>query len=347
MTAPKDPLAFDFDFGLGFKTAPERIAGEKFERRELAARAIPYHVQFLDDILRDILPHDLILLGAETGAGKTELARLISSRSAESGRHVFYFALEAEDREIERRDKFAILCGLMKRDRAPLGGMNYPDWYRGRCDGAIGNLDREADEIIAERRKTLHTYYRGSKFGSEDIKRLFMSIQSQADLIVLDHLHYVDIEDDNENRGFKSTIKMIRDVALGIGKPVIVIAHLRKQDARFRSIVPRMEDFHGSSDIGKIVTHAVLLAPARCVPSTDPDKSNTFMSVPKDRMGGATGLVALCQFDRRFKSYDKTYTLGRANGDKFEPLGASEVPSWALKNHVPLTTPMADVGGVA
>lgn len=346
MSALNDPLAFDFDFGLGFKTAAERIAGEKFERRELAARAIPYHVPYLDDCLRDILPHDLILLGAETGAGKTELARLISSRSAEAGRHVFYFALEAEDREIERRDKFAILCGLMRRDGVRLGGMNYPDWYRGRCDAQIGDLDREADEIIAKRRKTLHTYYRGSRFGSDDIKRLFMGIQSQADLIILDHLHYVDIEDDNENRGFKATIKMIRDVALGIGKPVIVIAHLRKQDTRVKSIVPRMEDFHGSSDIGKIVTHAVLLAPARCVPSTDPDKSNTFMSVPKDRMGGATGLVALCQFDRRFKSYDKTYTLGRANGDKFEPLGTSEVPGWA-KSHVAMSAPLAEVGARA
>lgn len=345
MTAPKDPLAFDFDFGLGFKTSAERIAGEKFERRELAARAIPYHVPYLDDQLRDILPHDLILLGAETGAGKTEMARGIASSSADAGRHVFYFALEAEDREIERRDKYAILCKLMQAEGVRVG-MNYPDWYRGRFDAQIGSLDREADEIIAERRKTLHTYYRGAKFDSDDIKRLFMGIQSQADLIILDHLHYVDIEDDNENRGFKATIKMIRDVALGIGKPVIVIAHLRKQDARTKSIVPRMEDFHGSSDIGKIVTHAVLLAPARCVPSTKRRFANTFMSIPKDRMGGATGLVALCEFDRDSKCYGTHYTLGRANGDKFEPLGTDEVPRWAA-HHVAMTTPMADVGGAA
>jgi hypothetical protein len=128
-------------------------------------------------------------------------------------------------------------------------------------------------------------------------------------------------------------------VSLGIGKPVIVIAHLRKQDARTKSIVPRMEDFHGSSDIGKIVTHAVLLAPARCAPSSNKRIANTFMSVPKDRMGGATGLVALCGFDRESKGYDDHYTIGRANGDKFEPLGTDEVPGWA-KGHRPMSVPM-------
>jgi hypothetical protein len=326
MSEPKDPLAFDF--GLGFEKASNRIKGERAERQELVRRELPFHVAFLDDILRSLLPNDLILLGAETGAGKTEV-----------GKHVFYFALEAEHREIERRDKYAILCDLvLERKPHRIGEMNYPDWYRGRCDDLVVGLDAIADEIVAERRCTLHTYYRGSKFDHKDIKRLFLAIQTQADLIILDHLHYVDIEDENENRGFKTTIKMIRDVALGIGKPVILIAHLRKRDSRSKSIVPHIEDFHGSSDIIKVVTHSIMLAPARSVPSSKPGISNTFMYVPKDRHGGSTGLVALCEFDRRRKTYADHYTLGRPNGDEFEPLGTSEAPRWA-KRHQPLSAP--------
>jgi hypothetical protein len=333
----KDPFAFDF--GINFKTSSERIEGERAERREYVSRQLPFHVSFLDDCLRSILPHDLILLGAETGAGKTEIARIISSATADTGRHVFYFALEAENREIERRDKFAILCELVLEERPQhIGSMNYPDWYRGKCDSILVGLDAQADEIIKQRRKTLHTYYRGSKFDHADIKRLFLAIQSQADLIVLDHLHYVDIDDENENRGFKTIIKMIRDVALGIGKPVILIAHLRKRDQRVPRIVPHIEDFHGSSDIVKVVTHSIMLAPARSLPSSKPGISNTFIYVPKDRHGGATGHVALCEFNRNKRTYADTYTLGRANGADFEPLGTAEVPRWATK-HEPMSAP--------
>jgi replicative DNA helicase len=347
VSGPVDPLTFDF--GIGFESSADRIKGERLDRRELVARGLPFGVPFLDDLLRSILPHDLVLLGAETGAGKTEMARIISSSNAKAGRNVYYFALEAEPKEIERRTKFAILCELVgERRSGRLGELNYPDWYREKCNDAIAGLDGEAEEILAEKYKTLHTYYRGSKFDHTDIKRLFLAIQSQADLIVLDHLHYVDIEDDNENRGFKTTIKMIRDVALGIGKPVILIAHLRKRDQRAKSIVPHVEDFHGSSDIIKVVTSAVMLAPARCMPSTEDGISNTFMHVPKDRMGGQTGLVALCQFDRRLKSYAPHYTLGRSakGGDGFEQLGIGEVPRWA-KHHKRLPeseSPIGDVG---
>jgi hypothetical protein len=335
--APRDPLAFDF--GVGFEPASARIKGERAAREALVRRELPFHVSFLDDCLRSLLPNDLILLGAETGAGKTELARIIASRSAEAGRHVNYFALEAENLEIERRDKYAILCELVfERKSHRIGEMNYPDWFRGRCNDVIAGLDDLADEIVSERRSTLHTYYRGSKFDHRDIKRLFMAIQSTTDLIILDHLHYVDIEDENENRGFKTTIKMIRDVALGIGKPVILIAHLRKSDSRGKSLVPRLEDFHGSSDIIKVVTHSIMLAPARSMPSHKPGISNTFMYVPKDRHGGNTGLLALCEFDWRKKIYAEHYTLGRANGDQFEPIGTKEAPRWA-KRHEPMSSP--------
>ncbi len=338
---PKDALVFDY--GIGFETAAQRIAGEREEREELTARQLPFHMPFLDDCLRSLLPKDLILLGAETGAGKTELARIIASATAETKKHVFYFALEAEHREIERRDKYAIICDLLIRDGSRhMADMNYPDWYRGKCNAFIGTLDEEANEIVAERRSTLHTYYRGSKFDANEIKRLFLAVQSQADLIILDHLHYVDIEDENENRGFKKTIKMIRDVALDIGRPVILIAHLRKSDARGKSIVPRLEDFHGSSDIIKVVTHSIMLAPAKSMPSHKAGIANTFVYVPKDRHGGSTGLVALCEFDRRRKSYAKQYTLGRASGDQFEPLGTNEVPRWA-HGHQPLAVPAVAV----
>ena len=335
MTEPRDPLAFDF--GIGFKSARDRLENERAERIERGKNELQYHHGFLDDLLRGIAPNDLIVLGAETGAGKTEFARTVAARNAKLGKHVYYFALEAEEREIERRTKYSILLGLLVREgNQRASEMNYPDWYRGKCEDIISaDLDEKANRALALEYRTLHTYYRGSKFDHDDIKRLFLAIQSDAELIVLDHLHYVDIEDENENRGFKKTVKMIRDVALGIGRPVILVVHLRKRDMRSKMIVPDIEMIHGSSDIAKICTRAIMIAPARSLPHRDQTISNTFFYVPKDRVGGATGLVARCEFDRRQRVYGQRYELGRMSpaGDEFEPL--EDLPRWAKNAYTP------------
>lgn len=331
---PKDPLAFDF--GFNFESAASRVTGEAEERAKLVARELKYHVGFLDDCARGILPTDLVLLGAETGAGKTQLATNIAMMNVHAGKTVHYIALEAEHREIERRIKFALLAECVRRHGDDITGLNYPDWYRGQCEHIVGRHNAAAEEKFQKRYSRLHTYYRGSKFGHDDIRRLLLAIQSETDLVILDHLHYVDIDDENENRGFKQTLKMIRDVTLGMERPMILIAHIRKRDARSRAIVPDLEMFHGSSDIIKIITHAVMLAPARSIPSKQPSIAHTFMHVPKDRRGGATGHVALCRFERSMGSYDKQYTLGHATGlgDVFEPIDLAAKPRWATR-HVP------------
>lgn len=335
MTAPS---GLTFDFGINFKPAPERVKGEVAERVERGRNEIPYYMGFLDDLLRGISQNDLIVLGAETGAGKTEFARHIGATNAKNGKRVYYFALEAEDREIERRTKFQILNRLLAEDGfRDWSVVNYPDWYRGKLEDLFRQHNDRADQLFAQEYANLFTYYRGSKFDHDDIKRLFLAIQSDAELIILDHLHYVDIEDDNENRGFKNTVKMIRDVALGIGRPVILIVHLRKRDVRAKQIVPDIEMVHGSSDIAKICTRAIMLAPARSIQNANPAYSNTFFYVPKDRVGGATGLVAMCVFDRGRRKYAKNYTLGRMSpdGTEFEPLTKEQMPRWAKNAHQP------------
>ena len=80
-----------------------------------------------------------------------------------------------------------------------------------------------------------------------------------VDLIVVDHLHYVDGDDDeNEHKSLGDTVKAIRDVSLRIGRPIVLIAHLRKRDARAKQLVATLDDFHGSSNVVKICTQAII-----------------------------------------------------------------------------------------
>ena len=335
-----DPLAFDY--GLDFRTAPTRLTNERDERLERARKRLRYHHGFLDDVTRGIGANDLVLLGAETGAGKTDMATSIAKANARAGKRVFYFALEAEPKEIERRTKYALIVELAVKASDPRAAeLTYIDWICGRADGVAAKYETAADAIVQEQLSTLHTYYRGAKFDLATLKKLFLAVQTQADLVVIDHLHYVDIDDDEtENRGYKRIVQAIRGTAIDTGVPVILVAHLRKRDLRARQIVPHMEDFHGSSDLIKNATHAIQIAPARIIasPSQKPYLAPTFVHVPKDRHVGANHLVALCWFDRRYRTYLPSYTLGRLTdgGTNWEPIREG-VPRWA-EGHKAVTT---------
>lgn len=322
------------DFGINFESSAERLVGESEERAALVARKLHFNVKFLDDALGGILPNDLIVLGARTGAGKTALATMIAQKNAEQGKRVHYFALEAEPKEIERRMLYRALVqeAFARGGHLPKERFSYRAWYEGRLESFLRPLRASVEPVLRETYRGLQTYYRGAQFEANELERLFRAIQDQTDLIILDHLHYVDTDDRDENRGYKAIVKRIRDVSLCTGVPVVLIAHLRKKDRGQKMLVPDIDDFHGTSDITKIATKCILLAPAPRDPMAPNHLWTTFMTIPKDRMDATTqNYVAKVIFDVSRSAYDEGYTLGRINHDAFQALTPSELPSWAQK----------------
>jgi hypothetical protein len=334
--APTDPLGFNF--GLDFKAAPDRLVGEGDERAKNAGRLLPYHVGFLDDYLRGITTRDLVLLGAYPGVGKTDIASNIAAANAGDKRNVYMFALEAEPLEIERRIKYRLVASLAhKRDLHVARELNFVDWYLGRLAGKLGPLEREVDEIIGDNLRGLHTYYKGKDFTGADVHRLCLAVQDKADLIVIDHLHYVDIDDErSENSEYKKLVKTIRDIVLATGRPILLVVHLRKKGMA-SPVVPGLDEIHGSSDIAKIATTAIMLARApSSITTPDTNHAPTLVSIPKWRLGGACRQVALCTYDLRTRSYKDSYTLGRLEGGDREwseiiPDATRPMPSWARR----------------
>lgn len=314
----------------GFESMPARLVGEREDRLHRARSRLQFYVGFLDDCLRGVLQNDLVLLGAPTGMGKTDLALNIAATNAMNGRRVHYFALEAEPRELERRTKYALISRELFRTRHEARDrLNYSDWYLGTVESDISALNAWADDQILEKLSTLHTYYRGARFTAEDLQKAVMAVHSRSQLIVIDHLHYVDSDDENEARSLGDTVKTIRDVSLRIGVPILLVAHLRKRDSRAKQLIATLDDFHGSSNVTKIATQVIAIERASCV---EPDKwylHPTFMSVLKDRRAGAPRLSAVCMFDQRTRSYASAYRLGRISGAEWEEVPAHEVPDWA------------------
>lgn len=325
--------------GDGFRAMPDRMHGELEQRLRLGESALEYGNTFLGDYLLGILPHDLVLLGAATGLGKTDLALDIAATNAMAGNPTHYFALEAEPLELERRRKYSLLSREAHRLHLPgAGDLSYRLWHFGRAEHIVGSLNDWADRTIATELSHLHTFYRGKSFTAADLAKQIIEIHDRSTLIVVDHLHYVDADDDiDENRALGETVKIIRDVVLRIGRPVLLVAHLRKKDERAKKLIPDYNDFHGSSNITKIATQVISIERAHDIEPTKWWYSPTYVALSKDRLQGQPRVVALMNFDVRTKRYAPDYTLGKVKGMKWEPLGAGDAPGWA-KHHRPLAS---------
>lgn len=318
--------------GPTFSSLPSRLVDEAKERVEEGRHVLRFGVKFLDDLLGGIMRTDLILIGARTGVGKTGLATSIAEANCYTGKRVHYFALEAEDKEIERRMKYKIIARLYYSQPGGHRPISYLDWRMGKIEDDVGRFNDQADEELSRLCRTLHTFYKEESFTSDDFAAHFDSIQGESDLIILDLFSEVDSDDENENRAARKIITRIRNVALHAKKPVVIVGHVRKSDPRFAPLVAGEEDFYGSKALVNAITKGIMLAPDYDTETNDPMLWSTFIKAVKCRPESArTRYCGKMLFDVRSDSYRQEYLLGRLvnGGKKWEALNQDQVPAWS------------------
>lgn len=300
---------------------------------------LSFGMHYLDQAMRGILPQDLILVGASSGAGKTQFCVNMALRNVESGRRVHMIALEAEQNEIEQRFEYGLLARAYFDDPTEkpfIKNLNYLDWVLGKFDDKLSKYESIIRDAF-DSYKTFETYYKTKDFGLPELVQSIYSVAEKTDLIIVDHVHYFDLDDDNENRALKQIAKTVRDVVQNIGKPVVLVAHLRKRDRRFSPLVPELDDFHGSSDLGKICTKAITLARGEMI---DRKRFETYVRIPKCRIDGSvTQYVAKTVFSLELNAYEKGYQIGQltAGGTEFEEFNTDnehhkgKIPHWAKR----------------
>ena len=257
-------------------------------------------VRVIDDVFGGILPNDIVLLGAKTGAGKTALASAIALNNTLSGKRVYMFALEAEPEEIEMRILYEMVVGKA-RAHDPRAKYNYKHWRLGRYKGLDTYLEDALNSV--DHFKNFNIYYRKKEFGIDEFVKETMAIKDRADLIIVDHIHYFDLSGDNENRALSDAVKRIRDVALLTGVPIILLAHLRKSANVVYKLVPDIDDFMGSSDLTKVCTKAIIIAPR----GNKKDSVDTLFYFPKFRGFSAPSRYL---FSSPYDIYQNKYSEG-------------------------------------
>jgi hypothetical protein len=322
----------------GFRSAADRVREELDFREADSKKTIDYALSFAQDATLGMLPTDVTLIGATSGAGKTELAKIQAAYTAEQGKQVHVFALEAEQYEIERRIKYGLLSRWYRDEKKqkgipiPKGMITYKNWRHNKLETELSQYEERVNEEFNKKYKTLNTYYRkANEFTIEDLDNKVLKLKGTSSLIILDHIHFFDLQSENENREMKLLIKKIKKLADSLEIPIFTIAHINKQNKNL-GLVPNKEDFMGSSDLFKVVTQCLLLAPARNAIVTDTRGKGkpTFVRFGKSRIDGSIIFdVGICFYDIYTGTYTPYYSVGRLEkGDRKWKSLKTDLPAW-------------------
>lgn len=283
-----------------------------------------FGIDYLDKKIRGILPSDLILIGARSGAGKSSIAQSIAHHNAQQGKFVALFSLEnfEEDDYLSKAYYFYIQktrqWDLTMRDFMSCGNGFTPDL----------EVLKYAEEQTEKYFENICVFGRKRGYDLGNLRAGLVSCASgKVDLIILDHLDYIDKEDEHTHdishvTEIMRTLRDIQDVAR-IG--IICISHLRKPMlAKEMPKVPSMDEFIGSSNKVKEATAVIMLAPDDETNEmfAGNSKRATYCCVRKLRNGGFDNTCARLNFNIRTGTYDKEYQECSVNysGTKVEDL---------------------------
>lgn len=287
-----------------------------------------YGIKFLDDLLLGIYDEDFVLIGAETGHGKTEFANELAFRNAENLR-VHLFSLESDKNEPVYRKMFKLLA-----EKHYSKGRDWKDFsYRNFIAGKLDPL-KDEQEVIEEMSKyqgklTIHYRDKGD-FGIQNLTQIMGKIKDECDLIILDHIDYFDlVGGESENSQITDIMKTLRNINQVYRIPLIVFSHLRKKYDK-KQLFPTIDDFMGSSNKAKIAKTVILFG--RDFETEVQDcLSPTYCQVVKSRICGGGRMAGRLWFDTSLNAYTDAYELVKINSlnNSIENVPRDYYPQWA------------------
>jgi replicative DNA helicase len=294
------------------------------------SKVTSFGVDYLDKSLKGILPTDLVLLAADSGCGKTELVTTIALNASATGKRVLMFALEAEDLEIERRIKFKLYSEIYTNEIPNGRPIEFDEWLLRRAPEFELYTDRVRDLFETVTTNLNVCYKKEEDFGVTDFEKKLMAFRQSTDLVIVDHLHYFDITDQNELMALGKVAKKIRHMALQEKLPIILVCHVRKKERGESPLIPEMEDIFGTSDVFKNATKVIMMSGSMDV--TTPHLRDTFIRTAKYRhKGSVKNYIAKVVYNTLKNAYEPQFQLGlyKPGMKNFTPMKREQFPWWA------------------
>ena len=316
-------MKFDNQKFMNIEKASESESAERKSRSpDLYCK---YSIPFLNDCLKGIAPDELVIIGADTGTGKTEMALDLAYQNATRERNVHLFSLEGSKNEALSRLKWKIYSREFFKN--PDGRLwNYKDFTMNAVD------TKEFDDLVNNEilnADGLNVFDNDLDLSSEQIFKELGTI-AFSDLIVLDHLHYIELDESkNEYVQLSGIVRTLKRIVKYKKIPLVLVSHLRKKD-RWRTI-PDNEDFHGSSNIPKQADTCIVIYkdPNLDEIAKKENCSTTIIRVTKSRSGSERRYLGICYYNLQTRQYEEEYKLFEIRAKGPVELDRFNYPDWA------------------
>lgn len=312
-------------FDAGFLTIDRAIQLEKEMRGKRRLEQMPvYGNFFLTDCLLGILPSEVVVIGADAGVGKTQLVNDLAFKNAYEGRRVYLFSLEGDKNEVITRAKWQIICQQYFKNPSNKS-MSFQKFQMNAIDG-IEDLEAYAEKQLMRIRDNLFIYDRKEDLDLPTLCGMISKID-KADLVIIDHLHYMNLSDEkNEASQLTEIMKAVMKIAEFKGIPFVIVSHL-KPKSRERHVLPDNNDFFGSSNIAKIATTCITVSPWHDL--DERDLSATMFRITKSRGGAQKKFIGNVFYNIQQRKYEQNYTLHYIKKGDLQLVSNEDYPSWA------------------
>jgi len=192
------------------------------------------------DLWGAVLPGDIMAMSAtETGTGKTSwLMNILLENCVKHGKTVVNFTAELAPSQYSIRAA-AYLLGKRKDEITD------------------DDLDKAAD-LLGENK-----FYNGYKPGANWKEAIELLVWAKrrlgADIITLDHLHFLTRSERDETRAQSEAMRMLKDLAVEFNVIVIVVGQPRKPLANHRGREAVTQDLKGSESFGSDASQVFIL----------------------------------------------------------------------------------------
>lgn len=237
-----------------------------------------FGIKFLDDKIGGIYDEDLLIIGAESGIGKSTIAELIAFNCNEQGIKPALFSLENFAGNTVDKKAYQLF-----KTRTMQWDLKFRQWIdiKNRTPSMTDEDVHKAETMAYN----MHLIERDNKdYTIDRLETDFKEVVNDGcQVIILDHLDYFDAyATDNDLQHTKRLMKTIRRLQDTYKVSVIGFSQLRKNIDK-NIIIPTYDDLYGSGDKVKQATLVLMVARA----DKDPVDGvyPTYFNLSKDRFG--------------------------------------------------------------
>lgn len=283
-----------------FKSSRETIQSA-FDRAAELVRADnphPIGIKAIDDVRDYSEPGTTLVIGGETGMGKSTLARQMFIQWARAGVPCLYYSLEDPNEKLAA----SVVCAI--------AGISYNDFAHNRAS----SIQREAVARALAEVLTwpvppmLAVAYEATV---SRIKADVASIQDRPLAVFIDHLGLMThANGQTVNEQLAQTSRALRLMAIQERLSMVVLAQLNKQPGNREDGEPIISDLRDCGMIGADASDIILV----WAPMRDAGQQSRYIKVAKNRHGPTIGKLEL-EFRRNSGGWlsvpDRPYETGR------------------------------------